>query len=158
LLRAACGLAGEGARSEGVQAGGARGAAADGDCDAVERGDPFVLERALDGVLHEVRAALARRCAQPLVGLGDLGVQQREVPVDLSPRRGRDRRQLVGDGRAAERLGRRRPYRLGKGGRSGQNRGDARRQDKGHDTAVLLLVHGGSSRFRFPSGVEWLVN
>ena len=65
----------------------------------------LVLQRAEDGVLDEVGSALADGVDEPLVGLGDLGVEQRQVAVDLGLRGGGDRGQLRGHVRAGDGAG-----------------------------------------------------
>ena len=75
LRRAALLVQRAGRQALGVQVG-LRRVAPDRRLDPVDRGEPLVLQRAEDRVLDEVRAALADRGAQPVVGLGDLRVEQ----------------------------------------------------------------------------------
>src|SRR6476469_5570455 len=77
------GLAGEGAGRELLEACGFCGDAADGDGDAVEGGCAFVGEGAEDGVLDEVRAALAAGVLESGVGFAQLFVEVREFAGDL---------------------------------------------------------------------------
>src|SRR5512138_848405 len=65
------------------------GVAADRRLDPVDRREPLVGQRAEDRVLDEGGTALSDGRPQPVVGLGDLGVQQLEVALHLGRRLGR---------------------------------------------------------------------
>jgi hypothetical protein len=78
-----CAVVAEVAIGQRLQAGGPRAAAADRDRDAVQGRRPPAAQRPEDDVVDEVRPTLAGRGGQPPVRLGDLLVQQGQIPVHL---------------------------------------------------------------------------
>ncbi len=105
LLRSLVAGVPDSAGREGVEPLGAVAHPVDGDGDALEGRAPLLLQRVHDRVVGEAGILLYLLCrfAQPLVGLGDLLVQEGEFLVDLRPRLLGDRGQSAGDVRAVDR-------------------------------------------------------